>query len=146
MKTIKIDKNSWHYHIVYKYTDGNPKWIGSICEYNKQLLFGMLSILMIIIISSFLWSVLLAPIFYGILYLIYGLPIEFGSDISSIIGIGVTFYVLGIGSYIAHLLIERKENKLYEMRAKGIERKDSYIVAAWKSFKDKVCVKIEISN
>jgi hypothetical protein len=144
MKTIKINRNSWHYHIIKTYTDRRPEWIGSICQYNRNVLLGILNIFYIIFFTSLTLVILLSPIFYGILYLIYGMPP--GELEGTFVVFGVTGYVMIIGFYIAHLLTERKENKLYEMKENGIEIKDSYIGAAWKSFKDKVCVKIEISD
>lgn len=144
MKTIKINRNSWHYHIIKTYTDRRPEWIGSICQYNRNVLLGILHIFCIIFFSSLALAILLSPIFYGVLYLIYGMPPGDLGDIFVVFG--VTGYVMIIVCYIAQLLTERKENKLFEMTENGIQIKDSYIGAAWKSFKDKVCVKIEISG
>lgn len=144
MKTIKINRNSWHYHIAQTYTDGNAEWSSSICEYNSKVIMGFFAIFCIIFFSTIALVMLLSPIFYGILYLIYGIPPEGSGEIGVVFG--VTGYVLIILCYIAHLLTERKYNKRTSEMYRDIEIKDSYIGAAWKSFKEKVCVKIEISD
>ena len=140
MKTIKINRNSWHYHIAQTYTDGNAEWSSSICEYNTKVIMGFFAILCIIFFSAIALAMLLSPIFYGILYLIYGIPPEGSGEMCVVFG--VTGYVMAIGCYIAHLLTERRYKKRYEMTENGKKIKDSYIGAAWKSFKDKVCVKV----
>lgn len=140
MKTIKINRNSWHYHIAQTYTDGNAEWASNLCEYNTKVIMGFAAILCIIFFTSIAGVMLLSPIFYGVLYLIYGiLPGDLG-DICVVFGF--VSYLLITCFYVAHLITERKENKLYEMTENGIQIKDSYIGAAWKSFKDKVCVKV----
>ena len=143
MKPIKINKNSWHYHVATKYTDGNIYWVKSICEYNRRVFMGLASICLIILASSLALLILLSPIFYTILYLIYGLEFDSGSTESALIVSGIGFYFGILGIYITHLLTDREYNKAYEMTENGIERKDSYIKSAWKSFKNKVCVKVE---
>ena len=136
MKTIKINRKSWHYHIAQTYTDGNAEWTSSLCEYNTKVIMGFVSILCIIFFTSIAGVMLLSPIFYGILYLIYGMSPEGSGEICVVFG-GFS-YLLIIGFYVAHLITERR----VEMAENGIQIKDSYISAAWKSFKNKVCVKV----
>lgn len=133
---IKINRKSWHYHIAQTYTDGNAEWTSSLCEYNTKVIMGFVSILCIIFFSSIAGVMLLSPIFYGILYLIYGIPLGGSGDICVVFG--VSSYLAIIGAYVAHLITERR----FEMAENGIQIKDSYIGAAWKSFKDKVCIKV----
>jgi hypothetical protein len=143
MKPIKINQNSWHYHVATTYTDGNVRWATSICEYNRKVFMGLVSICLIILASSIALLALLAPIFYIILYLIYGLQIDPGSDENAWILFGLVCYLGILVIYLIHLFTEWKQEKLDEECRTGIERKDSYIKSAWKSFKDKVCVKVE---
>lgn len=136
MKMIKINRNSWHYHIAQTYTDGNAEWTSSICEYNRKVFMGFASILCIIFFTSIAGVMLLSPIFYGILYLIYGIP---PGDLGEICVVsGVLSYLLIICFYVSYLITDKR----YEMTENGIQIKHSYIGAAWKSLKDKVCVKV----
>jgi hypothetical protein len=143
MKPIKINQNSWHYHVATSYTDGNVRWATSICEYNRKVFMGLVSIALIILASSLALLILLSPIFYTILYLIYGLPIDPDSNEGALLVAGIGCYLVILGIYLIHLFTEWKQEKLDEECRTGIERKDSYIKSAWKSFKDKVCVKVE---
>jgi len=143
MKPIKINKNTWHYQVATKYTYRDIHFVESICEYNRRVFMGLAAICLIILASSLALLILLSPIFYTVLHLIYGLEFDSDSTESALIVAGIGFYMGILGIYIAHLLTEREYKKVYEMPENGIERKDSYIKSAWKSFKDKVCVKVE---
>ena len=141
---MKINKKSWHYHIVEKYTDGNPRWIGSICEYNRRVLLGIFHILTIIFFASIFLMCVLSPIFYGILYLIYGVAgITMVSNEGVIIALGIFLYIMAILFYFVFLYTQWRDLRLEEYGSGQRKRKASYISAAWKSFKDKVCIRVE---
>lgn len=141
---MKINKKSWHYHIVKTYTDGSPHWIESICEYNRRVLLGIFNILMIIFVSSILLICALSPIFYGILYLIYGdAGMTLLSNDGSIVFVGILMYIMAILFYFMFLYTQWRDSRIEEYLNGERIRKESYIGAAWKSFKDKVCVRVE---
>ena len=141
---MKINKKSWHYHIVETYTDGNPHWIGSICEYNRRVLLGIFNIALIIFVSSILLMCILSPIFYGILYLIYGdAGITMVSNEGVIIAFGIFSYIMTILFYFMFFYTQWRDSRIEEYLNGERIRKESYIGAAWKSFKDKVCVRVE---
>ena len=144
---MKINKKSWHYHLVKTYTDGNPSWIGSICEYNRRVLLGIFTILTATTGLAILFMIMLSPIFYGILYLVYGgAGITLGSNEGAMVFAGICFYILVIIFYFCHCYYEWKESRIEEYLNGERIHKESYIGAAWRAFKDKVCVSLEFEE
>jgi hypothetical protein len=86
-----------------------------------------------------LLMIVLSPIFYGILYLIYvDAGIIYDSVELTLITSGLIMIIGCAFTCYYDWWVSRVEEHSYERI-----RKESYIGSAWKSFKEKVCVRLE---
>jgi hypothetical protein len=86
---------------------------------------------------------MLSPIFYGILYLIYGdAGIIYNSAEATLITAGICFDIIIIIGCAFTCYYDWRVSRVEEYSYERI-RKESYIGSAWKSFKEKVCVRVE---
>lgn len=93
MNPAMFSKNSWHYRLatVYQFNVFNePKT--NICEYTSQVLYGILTAILIILFSSFMIYTLFAPIGYLIMGELYGYLYAVKDNVAVIIGL--IWYVL----------------------------------------------------
>lgn len=151
MKTIKIHKDSWHYRIVKVYTSTNPQYIDNLCEYNRRVLLGIIHIGFLIFLATIIAIPMLSPVFYGVLYLIYGFS-DIGEDQVTVVVMGGVIWGFSISFYIGDVLWNSvffnpkqwAQQQDYEVKLEQQYKKDSYVGATWKSFKEKVCLRIEV--
>ena len=139
MKTIKINKNSWHYRLIDKYTT-EPVWhIDNFCEYFWGVARGIFSVFLIIGCGSIIsWIMVGEPIMYAIT----GFDPVFldGND-----GLQIGLMIWGIILFVFSISFTTLKYQEYKdaHSKKYVDEPDSFIYTAYKSFKDKVCFKIE---
>lgn len=145
---MKISKKSWHYEIISRWGEISNVYTqngkSNICLYLKGLLAGLFNLVLIAIMSTIGLLSVIIPIEYLIASLTTG---YFGStigykgiilaDVFLIVGIAMyTFSLIGLILFLVHTSYKKLTNKVRI-------NKNSLIVNAYKSFKDKVCIIID---
>lgn len=145
MKTLIFDKNSWHYYFATKGSDFDPCDGHNICEYIQYVLAGIIRhtfVLLLLFALSYCAIHMILGIGFSIVYTTWLI------DGAGFAGALLTFYLLAIiGVVYTKEYIHDRKWKRYEMMEKGsIERPDSFLVNAYKAWKNKYCVKIEFKD
>jgi hypothetical protein len=133
MKTLKLNKNSWHYKFASFY-DKDVKYGTDICSYTRTLFFGFLLYSFLFSVAGFIAGCLLYTIGSWIAYL-FGYPLN---DIVPAFTIvyGLAFIMIGVCVYLSQL-----EQRSWVRDEKPKE--PGFIKLAYRSWKEKFCVKID---
>jgi len=151
MKNLKFNTNSWHYRLAHW---GNGYVDNNICDYSKQVLMGLLklfTVMLMIFVITAAASKIIVEMVLGVWF-----SVLTGTDMFSHTGAVswlIVFSVLVSGifmlvcSKLGDILHDRalmRRREIYEHKndPKPV-KKDSFIVAAYKSFKDKYCIQIQ---
>lgn len=147
MDKFIIKKDSWHFHIVDTYSSGwniyDPD--NNICSYTKAVLKGVFAIVMISLVGGLatacigdaliFWTIVVANMRYFDEPSIWGV---FGTAIVSVL----TFM---FGAFaIKDWYDTRRIRKLHQ--PEGERKQPGFIVAAYRSIKDKYCIKAELEQ
>ena len=133
-----VDKNSLLFRLasIYGQMPGYDIHHGcSICQYNKYFMKGFCICIAIVALTSLWLSILLAPLFYGILALMYP-NVGYVFNEFSVCGLvvdGLAILVL-LAVWIYPQIDHRPVGKSY--------KEPSQISLHWTSFKEKVCFKV----
>lgn len=135
MNKITIDKNSLSYRLatVYGDMDGYFKYADDICTFRRYVLKGLFMTLVFTAFVTFLSLILLSPIFYGILYLIYGYWQWTELSMAGTVIWASIMIIFFIGICMVSFTNSNMKEKISE----------SVPGQMYKSFKDKVCVQVE---
>ena len=142
---INLRKKSWHYAVAMF---GTPYIVDhvDICTYSGMVFKGVLAIIAtILVIPVIILSMFDAPISF-VLMLITGHTIPFISIMTCSIG-GVLYGMLLIR--MVFLLINMALDRYRSYRNNGFQKqdkKDSFLKNAYRSYKDKYCVKISFTE
>ncbi len=144
MKTLKFDKDSWH----YKLANFGGVWYieENICGYTRQVIRGaFLAMLVLCVVEFFLFlcvaSLLIVLISYienGIFFIDSPIYVAFISGVT--IDIVVLFGYLNIEFQIQ----DKIKEKLFT--SNDNKKKSNFIVEGYRAFKEKTCVRIEFSG
>ncbi len=140
MKTLKFNTKSWHYQLATKIANYNPGYNDEdLCTYTRHVL-GALLILMVgvagVAIVGLLASHMILGIIFSIMYKTFMFT-EFG-----VIGLILSTIILLMFSVIyTTKYLERRKAAKY--RGGYVPKPDNFIKHAYKSWKDKFCVKID---
>ena len=135
MKPIRLNDNSWHNKIASAF-GGDVGSFNDICGYTCKMIWAMIKMLTVGVGCLFLLTVFLTTIITPILILLGYHVYSFAMGISSV-GIGVLLFT-GIG-FAGQWIVDTYEERKYN----SVRKPDGFIKHAYKSFKDKTCVRIE---
>lgn len=134
-----MKRNSWHYKLAKIANDGNRIYGGemSICEYTWKVLFGLL---------LFTFGATVLVILFGF----------FGLGVYELIGSAFGFavldqagmIVLGLAALIIGSVVAFYANYTWREKSEQLLRKDnnSFVANAYKSYKQKVCFRVEFDD
>lgn len=136
MEPLHLKEKSWHYKIATMFGLRFVETYTDICRYTRAVIFGFLFSLMMLL------SILVLLIGYVITgyFLFHGtfFPSQDSPIVASFVGTYASlFAVANLGIVFA---VERRLHSI-----KSTPSKPSFIKLAYRSFKDKVCCKIEIN-
>lgn len=144
MKPITLNKNSWHYRLADKYTQRGVWDDGeNICLYTKQVLKGSVWALFLTFILSFV--VLSFMDFFIWLYV--SISTGLWTTPRELSGFAIVIILLsacGVVAYIGVQTIEwlkESDNRFAQKTSSMVN--PSFISEAYKSFKNKYCIKVE---
>lgn len=132
-----MKRNSWHYKLAKIGNDNNTIWDISICEYIRKVFWGGI---------LFLFMTALLCVVVG--WLGMGLY-EIVGSVAGFSTLGPAAYVIfgllaligfGVGSYHA--------KQAWQKKSKDLLKKDnkSFVSTAYKSYKDKICFRVEFDE
>lgn len=147
MKTFKVDRKSWHYHIIKTY--GTTPWeleqIDNLCLYIQRLCVGFMLLALISMVGgAAAWMVLdftiwtLVSIQVGELLPMGPAALAFTI---SIIACTVIFGVAAICIWYGRR--PSKPHGHYDDTGKWVPPQPSLVEAWYRSFKEKTCIRIE---
>lgn len=158
---MKISSSSWHYKLLsffqqndyfYKLKNGGL----SNCQYIRHVLYAVLGasflfVVAVVCLYLVLQTLVLLPLWliFSPVWLTPGLYLGTGW-VAAAFAIGVIAIIIGIVILISHLIKEYKEkkrNKAFELRRKGIVPKvkpDNIVKAYLKAKNDKICTRVEV--
>jgi len=133
MKNLTFNRNSWHYRLAEKYPPNLSRdEARDLCTYVRYVIRGIFVVGFLIGATSYLSaSAIMLPLMS---YLIEGhidLPEIFIPGLLIFLGLIICFIVISLFAGLAYLF--------YTSISKQYIAKDSFIVTAWKSFKEKTC-------
>ena len=147
MKTINLNKKSWHFWIATTLGIFRPD-SGDFCKYVRNVIGGSIFGLMIAAAVGFVVAVLggglinIAIYLYDILtghpYTITNPVMQAGSII-----LLVSIVMVGIGFIVAYVKGKIEEHKY---ATSGVDQPDSFVANAYKSIKNKVCFKVNFKE
>ncbi len=138
MKTLKFDRNSWHYHMVSTYDPSTPS--RNLCEYLRQLVASIIACIFIwILIISTTFLLIINPIVFTIIVYTFQYfdPSSNSLWIEDVAILGIIINLVVLLGYCAYKLVN-----LFK-RAKNNIDIDKFVPNAYKTLKEKYCAKIE---
>jgi hypothetical protein len=144
MKEIKINKNSWHFHLIENYTSINPNHINNTCTYAKSIFYGLLGMLFFIALGAFLINCLfLQPL----ITIIFGL--SFGFDLPIVqhnlfLTIGVSMWLMIIFCCLSFIIKTTYKFISHKFHWNPRTKKDNFLSLMYESIKNKICFRIII--
>lgn len=132
-----MKRDSWHYSLAKMGNNGKNLWDVSICEYTRKVIFGgILALFLAVLICVAVGWVGVA--LYEIIGAIFGFA-ELTSAAFFFIGLSVN--LSGIATY--HIAKDRWEYKSRELLKK---ENTSFVASAYKSYKEKICFKVNFED
>lgn len=148
MKSLNFNRDSWHYKVATRW-GGMPEWFEdtNICDYTRAVMKGLLGALLLATLAFALLYWAADTIAWWIAMLVTGVFIE---EPGPIILTGLTAFAIVVSSlsYALHRFSEWKLKRDEEKAgaAKHTPRKpDSFVKKAWRSWKDKTCVRVTLN-
>ena len=142
MKTLNFNKDSIHYRLANISGDFSQLDDHDLCSYTRYVMAGFLISMLILFLGVVAWHLLVSAVLGVIFSLVYGMLIFTHSGVvgSFIILFFTTFF--GI-LYILQYRKDRKRAKAKMNRELGVPPKpDSFLVNAYKGWKEKYCVRV----
>lgn len=147
---IQLSKDSWHYRLAtycgfrqnYVYSDEKQDWVeegGDMCSYTNRVLIGFV----LIAVAAMIFYVVTA----GIIQMLLGLAFSayYGAWIMTPLGDALCFVTLVI-SAAGTLAFSFMKVLTYADNTKIKGSQPSFVKLAYRSWKDKYCVKISFSE
>jgi hypothetical protein len=136
MKTLKFNRDSWHYKLVNIVFGFNANYDrADICSYTRKVLLAMFVVTLIAVIILF--GIYLAGNFIG--YIIASIINSTIIDPDPEFVIVGTLLIIGTCFWLAPIIANKTHRVSYKIS-------DSFIGEAYKSFKGKYCAKIEFTD
>jgi hypothetical protein len=137
---LTFNTNSLHYQLALlgglsKYNDDS-----NICEYTRHVLFGSLFAIVIGLIIAFIGMVLSHMLFAIGFSLVYGILIFTDPAIAGFITTSIGLFWFGMWK-LTESAKEHRRNAPDEPK-----KPDGFVKHAYKSWKEKYCVKVEFTN
>ncbi len=152
MNTLKFNKKSWHYQLVRAVKD---EWhiSDNFCGYFWDVIIsGSILLLMLAMITMCLFILVVAPLLYlavGLQYQFFELPKEVAVGLVFDVGLLLIYVWFLVSDWLADRR-ELKRQKFYDEYVKNnykkVEKKPSFVITAWRTFKDKTCFRIEFED
>lgn len=138
MKTLKFNSSSWHYQIA-EFGNGMPLKTTDICQYGRLFVIGILKVVpfmaLFALISYFLVDLVIGLGFSVAYWQIMLSPVAQAMGGVICLGILVTLIYKAVFAFVDYL---RYRNDIVS------EKPDGFVKNAYKSWKHKYCVRIEI--
>lgn len=145
MKTLEFNRQSWHYRIATVYGNLRP-WEDNtdLCSYTQSVMLGFVSLVLIIAFSvAFLFPI--SDLIMGLVF-----SIVYGTWIMSQIGAFTIFFIavftVGFSIVILVNMIAEFGNGVSSIARNKDSTNHGFIVHAYKSFTEKYCVGVSISD
>jgi hypothetical protein len=142
LKTINLNAKSWHYFLAVT-IGGFQSDSGDFCSYVRWVIAGAIALAFITTAVGIMAGIALLGAFgigYALVHLLFGIAM-FNNPIilicSIITSVVITFFALML---IVGYLKDKWNNR------EQVEKPDSFVKSAYKSFKDKVCFKVDFNN
>ncbi len=152
MNTLKFNKNSWHYQLVRAVKD---EWhiSDNFCGYFWDVIIsGSILLLMLAMTAMCLFVLVVAPLLYlavGLQYQFFEPPKEVAVGLVFDVGLLLIYVWFLVSDWLADRR-ELKRQKFYDEYVKNnykkVEKKPSFVITAWRTFKDKTCFRIEFED
>lgn len=147
MKALNFNRDSWHYKVATEW-GGMPKWFEdtNICEYSRAVMKGIAGLLLLTAAAFGLLYWVADTIAWWIAMLVTGVFIE---EPGPIVLTGVT--IIGTVSVVGGYLLTRLQWWLEDRRRNKSnngytqQKPDSFVKKAWRSWKDKTCVRVTLN-
>lgn len=145
MKTINLNSNSWHYWLATTIASFKPD-SGDFCSYVRNVAGGALLFTVFSMCVGALGAMLLTGIGTGLVYL-WGFLSGHGFHTTNTWLLFSGLFTLVISTIAAFIFLWTYIKNIRDERlANAPPKPDSFLKAAWKSFKDKVCFKVNFNN
>lgn len=146
MKTINLKAKSWHYFLAVKLGNFNPN-SGDFCSYVRNVLFGLVLGSMFAAVVGFLGAIAMGAIVNVSLYLYHWIvgTAYVANAFAQFATIATGVILLAIGFIFGSLVVREKLDDR-KMAKAALNEPDSFLKSAYKSFKDKVCFKVNFDN
>jgi hypothetical protein len=145
MKTFEIDKNSWHYRLANTYSNFEYEYEGhrNLCEYMRRVFYGALLAIVVAAVGGILAASFVCWIGAIILWPFIGF---FEMSVLFIPAAIITTFI-GVGLFAA--MCQKIQAKYIEYRESRprytpVLKEPGFVTLAWRSFKEKTCVKITV--
>jgi hypothetical protein len=146
MNAFKINRGSLHYRIAHNYGGyDKDEHRGDICAYTRRILLGMFFIA-VIIVAGALAAICVTDLFMALGFIIFSTGSLQGPGIIAL-GVVLAFLVTAAYIYAMDKWSEKRRAARYhrrEMEEAGTPLPDSFLSTAYKAWKDKYCMKIEL--
>lgn len=137
MKTLKLNKNSWHYKMVHRHDRFFDEYDLDICSYMRKVIYGVFMYILATLIVTFAATAGSILIIETILSIAFG--IYYGMDLFSEIGAaGILLLFVGVIAYMVFSTIKMLTN-----RVDTAIKHDGFVKNAYKSYKEKFCARVE---
>lgn len=152
MKTFTFDINSWHYKLASSFGYDPDFKKNDICAYLRKVALGMIITPVIAtcigIIGWLLLTMMVQMVLGPWFYFMYGLPLEDDVITSWVI---VAFSLIIVGTPILYTVWRTKREiaRQNASRSDTINHKkkpDSFLILAYRSYKDKFCAKLAFTE
>lgn len=133
MRTININRDSWHYRLLHK-LDFNPYWAEDFCHYLRKLLGACLMLLLVGMVGlAFVYAT--ADMLVWLAWMVVNLQ-WVGPSSAAFIAAGL-WALAAMGAAIIYLWI------LYERKVP--DESKAVVSAAWEAVHSKVCFRVNMN-
>lgn len=142
MKTLTFNKNSIHFRLANMYDDFDCNDDHDICSYSRFVIAGFVVSVMALGGITFMWYLLVNAVLGIIFSLLYGVFLfnEAGFAGAAVITFILLLSLVTFGNYSYR---KYKNNKTKHNKELGLlPTPDSFLVNAFKSWKEKYCVRV----
>ena len=136
MESLKIKKDSWHYKLA-KFGDshGYIPYSSDICSYTKHVIWGLLlGFMAFVAILAFIYCIGDALAFLAVIS-VYGIWFEPGWPAQVILILIITVGLFSL-FFVIYPIVDNIVN--------SDSNTDKFVPSAYRSFKNKFCIKVEI--
>ena len=143
MKSLTFSKNSWHYYLAKlaydkPYDEVLSDVCPDICTYMRYVALGLFILLgMGVVIAAA--GFILSHVILGIIFSLFYGVLMFTPEAIAALLLGT---ILGVG-FLSHKLFKMRQEKLLSTEYRNRIRHDGFAKNAYKSWKEKFCVKVE---